>query len=137
MRDIVGGIADIYDGEVAEEKVHRAVEAVVQADEHKDECISHQSGRVEDREKDKERDTQDWIAGEPEEDEFCDSCLILHAVLKVQQHKPRLLRPGREGMRERKEKLEFLYECHVLSSSHCSFHLTSFPPFFTGRCIIL
>lgn len=103
MRDIVGGIADIYDGEVAEEKVHRAVEAVVQADEHKDDCISHQSGRVEDREKDKERDTQDWVAGEPQEDEFCDSCLILHAVLKVQQHKPRPLRPGREGMRERKE----------------------------------
>jgi len=87
MRDIVGGVADVHNGEVAEEEVHGAVEAVVQTDKHKDKCISHQGGRVEDREKAKEAQPQSWVTGEPQEDEFCDSCFILHDVLKVRQHK--------------------------------------------------
>lgn len=104
MGDIVGGIADVHNGEVAEEKVHGAVEAIVQADKHKDKCVSHQSDGVEDRENAKEAEPQGWVAGEPQEDELCDRRFILHAVLEVRQCKIKPQGSRREGIRKRKEK---------------------------------
>ena len=92
---------------MAEEEVHGAVEAVVQADKQKDKCVSHQSGRAEGREKAKEAALQGWGAAEPQEDEFCDSRFILHAVLEVRQHKLRPRSSGSEGARKRKQKGEF------------------------------
>lgn len=87
MGDIVGDAADVHNGEVAEEEIHGTVELVVQADKHKDKYVSHQSGRIEYREKAKEAESQGWVAGEPQQDEFCDRCFILHAVLEARQHK--------------------------------------------------
>lgn len=85
--DIVGDTADVHNGEVAEEEIHGTVESVVRADKHKDEYVFHQSGRIEYREKAKEAESQGWVAGEPQQDEFCDRCFILHAVLEARQHK--------------------------------------------------
>jgi hypothetical protein len=47
LRDDDRGVADIHEGKVAEEEIHRGVEAVIFADQNDDSCIPQKSGKIE------------------------------------------------------------------------------------------
>ena len=69
LRDTACGEAEVQEGEVGEEEVHRGVEPGVQHRQQDYECVAHQSQEVRDRDNHEEVSFKPWVFREAQKEE--------------------------------------------------------------------
>ena len=80
LRDTACGEAEVQEGEVGEEKVHRGVEPGVQHGQQDDECVAHQSQEVRDRDNHEEVSFKPWVFREAQKEEVHRGAVVDHGL---------------------------------------------------------